>query len=239
MKNKPGVYKITNLINGKIYIGSSNNIARRFIQHRYNGSNKGTKNSRLYEDMRNLGIENFAFEIIEFTDNYREREKVFIEKLHPYYNKQKDTYNNMDNPNTKQKHRDVLKSEAYREKIKKTHGFTKKESFKKAASERSKKWWKDNYEEGCRKSREAQSSPEYRKKRSEMAQAYKPLNREHQPNRRPIIMLDDNKNELKRFLSILEAVEYLRENGFPKATDTGVRKGGEGGYRYKHYWKFE
>lgn len=47
MENKPGVYNITNIPEGKIYIGSSNNIQRRFIQHRFNGSDNGVKKSAL------------------------------------------------------------------------------------------------------------------------------------------------------------------------------------------------
>ena len=30
-----GIYKITNKINGKIYIGQSNDIKRRFLEHTY------------------------------------------------------------------------------------------------------------------------------------------------------------------------------------------------------------
>ena len=30
LKSKPGVYKITNLVNRKVYIGSSNNLSSRF-----------------------------------------------------------------------------------------------------------------------------------------------------------------------------------------------------------------
>lgn len=239
MENKPGVYKITNIPEEKVYIGSSNNIQRRFIQHRFNGSNKGIKKSALYDDMKRLGIENFKFEVIEFTEDYRKREEYFIKKLHPEYNVLERTANNMDNPEVRKKHLKTLHSQEYITKIKNTRDFTKTEEFKQKVSNRTKEWWKENYELGCLRSKQAQSSEEYRKRRSQMAQEYKPLNREHQPNRRPIVMLDDDKNDLKHFLSIAEAVEYLKDNGFPKATQLGVRRGGEGGYRYKHYWRFE
>lgn len=239
MENKPGVYRITNIPEGKAYIGSSNNIQRRFIQHRFNGSSKGVKKSVLYDDMKRLGIENFRFEVIEFTEDYRKREEYFIKKLRPEYNVLERAGNNMDNPEVRKKHFETLHSQEYINKIKNSRGFTKTEEFKQKVSDRTKKWWKENYELGCLRSKQAQSSEEYRKRRSQMAQEYKPLNREHQPNRKPIIMLDDNKKDLKHFLSIAEAVEYLRNNGFPKATQLGVRRGGEGGYRYKHYWKFE
>lgn len=239
MNNKPGVYKITNILEEKFYIGSSNNIQRRFIQHRFNGSDKGVKKSVLYDDMKRLGIGNFKFEVIEFTENYRKREEYFIKKLHPYYNVTEKTSNNMDNPEVRKRHFETLHSQEYVDKIRSSRDFTKTEEFKQKVSNRTKEWWKENYELGCLKSTQAQSSEEYRKRRSRMAQEYKSLNREHQPNRKPIIMLDDNKEDLKHFLSIAEAVEYLKDNGFPKATQLGVRRGGEGGYRYKHYWRFE
>lgn len=63
-----GIYKITNKINGKLYIGFSNNIERRFREHKYRGT-QYEKNPEwdkpLYRAMRKYGIENFSFEIIE------------------------------------------------------------------------------------------------------------------------------------------------------------------------------
>lgn len=57
-----GIYKITNNINGKIYIGQSNNIQRRFSEHQ----NRGAA-SRIPVDVaiQKYGKENFSFEIIE------------------------------------------------------------------------------------------------------------------------------------------------------------------------------
>lgn len=57
-----GIYKITNNINGKIYVGQSNNIQRRFLEHK----NRGTI-SRIPVDiaMQKYGKENFSFEVVE------------------------------------------------------------------------------------------------------------------------------------------------------------------------------
>lgn len=57
-----GIYKITNLINNKVYIGQSKHIYRRWAQHR---SDSKTKEMPLYRAMRKYGIENFKFEIIK------------------------------------------------------------------------------------------------------------------------------------------------------------------------------
>ena len=54
------IYKITNLINGKLYIGQTNDPKNRWSQH------KTCKDNRpLYNAMGKYGKENFVFEIIE------------------------------------------------------------------------------------------------------------------------------------------------------------------------------
>ena len=54
-----GIYKITNLINRKCYIGQSQNIEQRFKEHKYHHNNSDI-GIALYND----GIENFSFEIL-------------------------------------------------------------------------------------------------------------------------------------------------------------------------------
>ena len=54
-----GIYKITNLLNGKCYIGSASDLSKRKWEH----FNK-EKNPHLQNAMRKYGIENFAWEII-------------------------------------------------------------------------------------------------------------------------------------------------------------------------------
>lgn len=77
-----GIYKITNLINGKVYIGQSVNIEKRFISHKnagFNTNNSGY-NYPLYKAIRKYGLENFSFEIIEELNNnlLNDREKYWI-----------------------------------------------------------------------------------------------------------------------------------------------------------------
>lgn len=88
-KSKPGVYKITNLVNGKIYIGSSNNLSRRIRQHKWyinclKGTDRYDYNLPMYRDIRETG-KSFQIEI-EYCENYREREQYYIELLKPEYN---------------------------------------------------------------------------------------------------------------------------------------------------------
>jgi predicted GIY-YIG superfamily endonuclease len=61
-----GIYKITNIENGMVYVGQSNNIANRFKQHIKRGIGAETPiQNKLYPAMLATGVENFTFEIVE------------------------------------------------------------------------------------------------------------------------------------------------------------------------------
>ena len=62
-----GIYKITNTISNKIYIGQSINIEKRWGAHRTRpfNSNSTSYNSPLYRAIRKYGISAFTFEVIE------------------------------------------------------------------------------------------------------------------------------------------------------------------------------
>ena len=86
MKNV--IYKISNNINDKIYIGSSKEFNNRINQHRYN-LKKGNHHSILLQRHYNkYGIESLVFEIIEkcsFEDLIK-REQFYIDSLEPFFN---------------------------------------------------------------------------------------------------------------------------------------------------------
>lgn len=70
IEKKPGVYKITNKINNKIYIGSTNNCFRRIIrEHKYKLINNKHENIYLQRAVNKYGIENFEFDVIEYIDD--------------------------------------------------------------------------------------------------------------------------------------------------------------------------
>lgn len=83
---KSGVYKITNLIDNKFYIGSSKTLYTRFKQHCYTLLNAKSGNIILQRAVIKYGIVNFEFSIIEITDNYREQEIYYTNLLQPEYN---------------------------------------------------------------------------------------------------------------------------------------------------------
>lgn len=94
-----GIYKITNLVNNKLYIGSSKNIGNRWHSHR-NSCLWKKLNSTLYNDFEKYGLQNFKFDIIEICNESEllEKENFWQNKLLPEYNKKfaisNRTYNN-------------------------------------------------------------------------------------------------------------------------------------------------
>lgn len=69
LNKKSGVYKIVNVIDGKIYVGESKNIERRFIDHIYKLLKKEHVNNHLQNAVNLYGLENFRFEVLEFCDS--------------------------------------------------------------------------------------------------------------------------------------------------------------------------
>lgn len=63
---KTGIYKITEISTGKCYVGQARDIASRWRQHikRGIGAEPPTRN-KLYPAMRQAGVENFSFELVE------------------------------------------------------------------------------------------------------------------------------------------------------------------------------
>lgn len=80
------VYKITNNINQKSYIGKTlHPLEKRWKEHCNDSKRERNKNRPLYRAMNKYGIENFLIEELEKTDDYdylSEREIFWIE----YYN---------------------------------------------------------------------------------------------------------------------------------------------------------
>ena len=85
-----GIYKITNQINGKCYIGQSSDINKRWKNHKICSNNPNDKryNYPLYQAFRKYGIENFKFEILEecSQNQLNEKECYWIKVLSPQYN---------------------------------------------------------------------------------------------------------------------------------------------------------
>jgi len=64
-----GVYKITNLVSNKIYIGSSKDIPKRWKQHISGLNNNKHTNSHLQRSWNKYGEVNFKFEVIDIVND--------------------------------------------------------------------------------------------------------------------------------------------------------------------------
>jgi len=77
------VYKITNKMSGKIYIGQTNDLKSRWLKH-CSVSRNSNYNHPLYNSIRKYGIEHFTYEIIdqfENLDDCNKSEELWIQKL--------------------------------------------------------------------------------------------------------------------------------------------------------------
>lgn len=83
-----GIYKIENLVNGKVYIGQSINILARWSDHKYKLENNLHENSYLQNSWNKYGAENFKFQIVELCskDNLNTKECEWIKKYDSFKN---------------------------------------------------------------------------------------------------------------------------------------------------------
>lgn len=86
------IYKITNTINGKSYIGQTiQNVKERFYQHCATKCSKAVSDMAIHRAIKKYGKSNFTVEVIEEIDsaNLNDRERYWIE----YYNSYNNGYN--------------------------------------------------------------------------------------------------------------------------------------------------
>lgn len=89
MKKTYSVYKITNKINGKMYIGcTSQGIKKRFKEHLYSHK-KNRNNQYLYRAFRKYGPENFKISLLIEAETYEKMLSAEIKYIKKY-----DTYHN-------------------------------------------------------------------------------------------------------------------------------------------------
>ena len=88
-KKKSGVYCIVNKKNNKKYIGSSKNIWQRLQCHRSYLRNNSHTNKHLQSSYNKHGESQFDVYVIEYCDNYLEREQFYLDSVNPEYNQMK------------------------------------------------------------------------------------------------------------------------------------------------------
>ena len=95
MKFPMGVFQIKNIQNGKIFIDSSSNMNSKWNRHKMELRYGNHRNSELQSDWKNLGEDNFVFEILSDLEqkddggiNYSKElsllEEMLIDELEPF-----------------------------------------------------------------------------------------------------------------------------------------------------------
>ncbi len=105
---KSGIYKITNEVTGKFYVGSSKDIDQRIAEHKMMLNNNKHVNVILQRSWNKHGCEKFSFTVLEECEPEQciEREQYYLDLLQPFksvgYNIGKKAYggdNFTNNPN--------------------------------------------------------------------------------------------------------------------------------------------
>ena len=117
----PYIYKITNAINGKVYIGQTiKSLRHRFLQHVHNAlRDRNYVDCHLRKAMRKHGVDNFSIEPLEECDAsmLNEREIYWISK----YDSRRKGYNETDGGDTHTHQIGVPLSEAHKAALREAH----------------------------------------------------------------------------------------------------------------------
>lgn len=105
-----GIYKITNNLNGKCYVGQSKDIKRRWKEHQSKWMQRNEPQKALYRAFKKYGVENFSFEILQKCPvaELDEREEYWIRKLDSCkngYNMNNGGHSHCGHHNYKRKHK--------------------------------------------------------------------------------------------------------------------------------------
>ena len=86
-RKKIGIYRWVNNLNGKTYIGSSNNLGVRFYTY-YSLRSLAKSNRPMERALLKYGFSNFSLEILEYCilENLLKREQYYLDNLKPEYN---------------------------------------------------------------------------------------------------------------------------------------------------------
>lgn len=90
-----GIYQIRNLVNGKVFLGSSKNLKAKFNSYKFQLKQGTFINSLLQADYNNFGEESFTFEILDqlkpvedlgydYTKDLETLLELWIEKIQPF-----------------------------------------------------------------------------------------------------------------------------------------------------------
>lgn len=211
------IYKFTNRINGKVYIGQTYNLQTRLNSHKSKALN--TKN-KFYNAVRKYGWENFELSILStITANTKEDLSILLDKLEieyiRQYNSYKSGYNSTLGGHSKRGYKlseefsEKCKSRAYSDDTRKKMSISAKNRI--ISEETRLKLRNSAIKRNLSKYRELTTSS--RNKAIKRALGV------------PVLQLDINFNIINRFDSISDAIKYIKNSISPNLTLVGIRKG--------------
>ena len=211
------IYKFTNRINDKVYIGQTYNLQTRLNSHKSKALN--TKN-KFYNAVRKYGWENFELSILStITANTKEELSALLDKLEIEYIKQYNSYklgyNSTHGGHSKRGYRlseefsEKCKSRTYSDDTRKKMSISAKNRI--ISEETRLKLRNSAIKRNFSKYRELTTSS--RNKAIKRALGV------------PVLQLDINFNIINRFDSISDAIKYIKNSISPNLTLVGIRKG--------------
>lgn len=213
------VYRITNKLNGKTYIGSTINFKKRIRSHFYNLRKNVHGNRHLQNSFNKHGEDSFIVRILEkvyHTSKVIDKEQKWVDKLNPEYNICKVQVNTS---------LGIKRSKETREKIRQANLGLKHPEWRnklKSKAQGGKNHW-------------TQTKKFTKKARKNMSNAQKKLykNGYEHPNKVTIIQYDLDMNFVKKWSSISEAARFYNNGGIGNCV-RGLSKTSAG-----YIWKYE
>jgi len=88
LKYRSGIYKISNSINDRIYIGSAISLYNRYHCHRLDLLNNRHHSLKLQRFCNKYGFDKLKFEVVEYCEkkDLLVREQIYLDALNPFYN---------------------------------------------------------------------------------------------------------------------------------------------------------
>lgn len=217
------IYLITNLINGKRYVGKTvKSYTERFREHCYAGSH-----TYISEAIHRYGEQNFELQLIDQVpdEEWRYWESYYIDKFQSFwkdggYNLTRGGDSNpMDEPEIRERHKAIVSSESHRLKI----------------SEASKRCWKEHPRGEAYKEKVRENN-----KRNADA-VYAGFRRYNASRQQRVAEIDADGNIIKVFESLSDAARYCnrdpqRNNGTIREACDVINKYGRRARAFGKYW---